>query len=815
MSGTETTGGMQARRAVVRWAARLLRRDWRQHVLILSLLTVAVAAAVGLTCAAFNLAPRSTEAEFGDGNHFFRFEHPNPATLTTKLDAAKDWFGAIDAIGHRSILVPGSVDRVDYRSQDPNGPYGHPQLARRAGRYPTADGEVAVTDWVASTLGAEIGSTIDLDGVERSVVGKVENPSDLTDKFVLLPPSALAQSDEVVMIVKSSDSRVDSFRPPGETARIISSRGSVSESLVASMTTLVVSTVVMFLIALIAAASFAVIAQRRLPQLGMMAAVGATEKHLRLTMVATGAATGLVAGIAGGVLGLGGWLALAPRMEQPLGFRIDAFHVPWWLILVGILLAVVTATGAAWWPGRTMSRIPPVVALSGRPPRPAALDRSAVLAAAFVIGGVVCLATGSNVTNSATTLQIVLIVAGTLALIAGVLMFSPLAIRAVARGAARAPVAARLALRDLGRYQARSGAALAAIGLALGIPVAIFASAAAAENNQGPGNLAATQLLIRASDLDGPFIPESSAIGNLQTGVDELAAALDHPTVLRLDAAVVPGTKTPPGLTGVPAVSVVRPVDNGVADLGIVYVTSPGLLAEYGSAGRRLAPDTDVVTSRTGDVRVFSPVEPVGHERPEAERTAGAGGLPTTYTSLPVALVSPERLAAHGWEAAPSGRWLIKEQHPITAAELSRARLIAARYGLTVEHRNHPATLANLRLGAVVVGMLVALGILAMTVGLIRAESAGELRTLTATGATSATRRAITATTAGGLAALGAVLGIAGAYLALAAGRLSNLTPLPLVDLALIAFGTPLVAAGAGWLFAGREPAALARRPIE
>ena len=70
-------------------------------------------------------------------------------------------------------------------------------------------------------------------------------------------------------------------------------------------------------------------------------------------------------------------------MEQPLGFRIDALHVPWWLLLVGILLAVVTATGAAWWPGRTMSRIPPVVALSGRPPRPAALDRSALLAAAL------------------------------------------------------------------------------------------------------------------------------------------------------------------------------------------------------------------------------------------------------------------------------------------------------------------------------------------------------------------------------------------------------------------------------------------------
>src|SRR5207344_2678365 len=117
---------------------------------------------------------------------------------------------------------------------------------------------------------------------------------------------------------------------------------------------------------------------------------------LRLTMVATGAATGLVAGVVGGVLGFGTWFVVAPRMEGPLGFRIDVFHVPWWLLLVGILLAVVTATGAAWWPGRTMSRISPVVALSGRPPRPAALDRSALLAAGCLVGGAVCLNVGTR-----------------------------------------------------------------------------------------------------------------------------------------------------------------------------------------------------------------------------------------------------------------------------------------------------------------------------------------------------------------------------------------------------------------------------------
>jgi len=62
-----------------------------------------------------------------------------------------------------------------------------------------------------------------------------------------------------------------------------------------------------------------------------------------------------------------------------------------------------------------------------------------------------------------------------------------------------------------------------------------------------------------------------------------------------------------------------------------------------------------------------------------------------------------------------------------------------------------------------------------MTLGLIGSESAGDLRTLTATGATSRIRRALTAATAGALALLGALLGIAGAYLTLAATYLDDL----------------------------------------
>ena len=105
-----------------------------------------------------------------------------------------------------------------------------------------------------------------------------------------------------------------------------------------------------------------------------------------------------------------------------------------------------------------------------------------------------------------------------------------------------------------------------------------------------------------------------------------------------------------------------------------------------------------------------------------------------------------------------------------------------------------------------------------MTVGLIRSETAGDLRTLAATGASSTTRRTITGATSGALALLGALLGTAGAYAALLVWYRSDLSPLgrvPVVNLVVILAGLPALAAAGGWLLAGREPPAIARQPLE
>ncbi|MGD0595876.1 MAG: FtsX-like permease family protein [Acidimicrobiales bacterium] len=138
---------------------------------------------------------------------------------------------------------------------------------------------------------------------------------------------------------------------------------------------------------------------------------------------------------------------------------------------------------------------------------------------------------------------------------------------------------------------------------------------------------------------------------------------------------------------------------------------------------------------------------------------------------------------------------------------------------MTIETKNDDPSLAELRNYATAAGILLAFGVLAMTVGLIRSETAGDVRILTAVGANRRTRRTLTGATACALAMLGAVLGTAAAYLDAAAffGSQINerMSQVPVLDLFLVLVALPAVAASGGWLFAGREPPALSRHPLE
>jgi putative ABC transport system permease protein len=122
------------------------------------------------------------------------------------------------------------------------------------------------------------------------------------------------------------------------------------------------------------------------------------------------------------------------------------------------------------------------------------------------------------------------------------------------------------------------------------------------------------------------------------------------------------------------------------------------------------------------------------------------------------------------------------------------------------------------RASAAAGGLVVALAVLAMVVGLIRGEGAADLRTLTATGATAGIRRTLTAATAASLAVLGVLLGTVGAGLGLLAVYRQDLAVfgrIPAVYPLLFLLGVPLAAVVGGWLVAGKEPARIARRQAD
>src|SRR5258706_10808204 len=97
-----------------------------------------------------------------------------------------------------------------------------------------------------------------------------------------------------------------------------------------------------------------------------------------------------------------------------------------------MLLAVVTATAAAWWPARAAARLPVTLALSARPPRPRPAHRPAILAALMIVAGVFFLGLANQTPPP-------LIIAGALAMTLGILLISPPAIRALAPPGGRAP----------------------------------------------------------------------------------------------------------------------------------------------------------------------------------------------------------------------------------------------------------------------------------------------------------------------------------------------------------------------------------------
>lgn len=876
-------GGVPARRAIVRWAWRLLRREWRQQLLILALLTAAVAATFVGSAVAAN-TPTPAAASFGTATDVATLR-PGP-DLPAQIAALAHRFGRVDVIENEAMAVAGSVLPYSLRAQNPHGAFGQPMLSLTSGHYPAGSGQVALTSGLAAELRLRIGDTWHGAGAARRVVGIVANPQDLVQQFALVAPGQVSAPSQVTVLFDAQGARASALGPD------VVSRASAANSSVLNPVTisLAAATLGMLLIALVGVGGFTVLAQRRQRSIGMLGAQGARARDVGLVVSANGLATGVVGAVAGFGLGLAAWLAYRPSAEASAHHVMGAFQLPWLVILVSMALAVLAAYLAAVPPARAIARVSIVAALAARPPTPRRARRWAgpvglgLLVVAFFLIGFASENATSNGPGSQSTLFLTLI-AGLIVLCAGVLLVGPTCLALLARATRRAPIAVRLAMRDLARYRARSGAALGAICLSVLIAVIICVIAAgrfgSALDYVGP-NLASNQLVVYPAAVNVQFSqtpgaqqggkPSTNPSGRLQGptapahGPQALLRSRTQAITIQLTdgqlaamAADVRGIAASLGSTDIVQLettdSYLQRAATGRNWSGLVYVATPQLLRAYGITAGQVSPAADVLTMRPGlsgmtRLQLHFGADKGGPPGP------GAGCPPTScvanptiqqFSALPSGTSAPNTvITEHAVRqlhlTTIAAGWLIQTPSPLTADQISAAQhaaagttlpthlvastpdgqvALVAAAGLAVEARDSTPTYAAITNAATVFGMLLALGILAMSVGLLRSETAGSLCTLTAAGASSTARRAISAATAGALALVGGVIGTAAGYLA-AIGffrtnqldTLSSLSTVPVADLLLILVGMPLVAVIGGWLFAGREPTAIGRSPL-
>jgi putative ABC transport system permease protein len=840
-----TTGGVPARRAMIRWAWRLFKREWRQQLLILLLVIVAVAAVVVGAAVAVNTPPPAN-AGYGTADDLATFtssgkQLPNLHSVAAQIAALEHRFGTVQVIENETVKVPGSTQTYQLRSQDPNGPYGGPMLQLLSGRYPTGPNQVALSPGLASELNLRVGDTWSPGG--KTVVGIVQNPQSLLDEFALVPPGQVTRPTTVDVLFDAPG--VD----PGRIGSNVSTPGSFKNNPINPKTiVLALATVGMLLIALVSVGGFTVLAQRRLRSLGMLESMGATDRNVRLVLRANGVIVGGVGALLGFALGLVAWLAYRPHNEQSAHHLIPMFALPWTVIVVAMVLAVVATFLAAGHPARAITRIPVVSALAGRPAPPRQIHRSFIPGViALVIGFVFFSLSGAGHQGSG----VIWLIPGFVALIAGIILMAPFFLALLARAGRKAPIAIRLALRDLSRYRARSGSALSAISVGVLIAVVICAAAVARYSNVydyvGP-NLASNELAVwspngQNGNNPNPSAPTLKDLVSQEASVHAIASAVGATDVLELD-------------NPAPSVGLQNPSASGRQWNGQIYVATPALLRAYDINPSSIPSNVDVLSSRSGlsgsgvqltyggGAKGGGQLVGPGSGGPEGGGGPGPGSTNTCSpgsciahpvvqeeSQLPAGTDAPNTVITesalrrlHLASQSSLDGWIIKANGPITSARITNVQALAATNNLSIESKNDAPTSHEIVNWATVFAIALALGILAMSIGLIRSETASELRTLTATGASSRTRRTLTAVTAGGLAFLGALLGTVAAYVGLAGwfhsnsleGGLSDIIGhIPWTNLSLIVIAMPIVATLVGWVLAGRDPTGISTRPME
>ena len=307
---------------MLRWGWRLFRREWRQQLLILGLLTVAVAATIWGAGVATNTLPYNPNyATFGTAAALVTLPGSDPHLAADIATIQASW-GPADVIENQNVTT-GATASVHLRAENPHGlqrPDARPGQRRIPVRSRPGRADQPGRDPVRRARGRHLAGR----RPTWRVTGIVQNPSNLQDEFALVAPGQVTHPSQVIMLLGSAAA-----------SQIINANGAPDQSALAGIPAatpsiptgsastippativLVVAVLGLIFIGLVAVAGFSVMAQRRLRALGMLSAIGATERNVRLVMIVNGMVVGVAAALAGAVLGFAAWFAYAPTLSR-------------------------------------------------------------------------------------------------------------------------------------------------------------------------------------------------------------------------------------------------------------------------------------------------------------------------------------------------------------------------------------------------------------------------------------------------------------------------------------------------------------------
>lgn len=439
---TSSNGGAPARRAVVRWAWRLFRREWRQQLLILALVIVATAATIVGAAVSIN-SRQPANLGFGTAQDLVTFPGSGPK-VASDIASLQQRYGSNEVVDNETLAIPGSIDTYQLRSENPRGPFIKPMLSLVSGHYPTGSAQVALTAGLESTFNVKVGGTWIESGVTRRVVGIVQNPQSLLDEFALVAPGQVATPTQISILFDGPAPKQVSSGEVIQNIHFVTTNGINPETI--SIAGLILG---MMLIALVSIGGFTVLAQRRLRSIGMLESLGATDRHVRLVVRANGVIVGVVGAVAGALVAVAVWLAYRPSLEQSSHHEIGVLALPWLVVILAMVLAIAATYFGASRPARSITKVPIVSALSGRPAPPRQVHRTAIPGAVFFIVAFVLLGYAGG--GSSQDPRLPELAFGLMLLIPGIILLAPFCLTALARLGRGAPIAVRLSLRDLAR----------------------------------------------------------------------------------------------------------------------------------------------------------------------------------------------------------------------------------------------------------------------------------------------------------------------------------------------------------------------------